>query len=87
MLVAQSRLTLFVTPWTVAHQAPFVHSISQARILEWVAIFFSRGSSLPGIELASPALAGGFFTMEPPGKPTEGFAVRLILVHICTELL
>ena len=36
---------LFVTPWTVAHQAPLVHGISQARILEWVAISFSRGSS------------------------------------------
>ena len=24
----------------------------------------------PGIELSSPALAGGFFTTEPPGKPT-----------------
>ena len=23
----------------------------------------------PGIETASPALAGGFFTVEPPGKP------------------
>ena len=30
--------------------------ISQARILEWVAISFSRGSFWPGIELASPAL-------------------------------
>ena len=47
VFVAQSHLTLFVTPWTVAHQAPFVPSISQARILEWVAIFFSRGSSRP----------------------------------------
>ena len=25
----------------------------------------------PGIELASPALAGGFFTIVPPGKPSE----------------
>ena len=38
-----------------------VHGISQARILEWVAIFSSRGSSWP-MSLASPALAGGFFT-------------------------
>ena len=37
-----------------------VHGISQVRILEWVAIFFSRRSS---------ALAGRFFTTEPPGKP------------------
>ena len=48
----------------------FVHGILQARILEWVAIASSRGSSNPGIELASSALAGGFFTTEPPGNPT-----------------
>ena len=38
------------------------HGIFQARILEWVAISFS-------IEPMSPALAGGFCTAEPPGKP------------------
>ena len=42
-----------------------VHGISQTRILEWVAITFSRGSIQP----RSPALAGGFFTSEPPEKP------------------
>ena len=31
--------------WTVAHHAPLVHGILQERILEWVAISFSRGSS------------------------------------------
>ena len=40
-----------------------VHGISQARILEWVAIF-SPGD-LPAM---SPALASGFFTTAPPGK-------------------
>ena len=42
-----------------------VHGILQARILEWVAIPSSRGSSNPGIEPASfisPALAGIFIT-------------------------
>ena len=39
-----------------------VHGISQARILEWVAIPFSRDLPDPGIELLFPALAGGFFT-------------------------
>ena len=34
-----------VTTWTVAHQAPLVHGIIQARLLEWVAILSSRGSS------------------------------------------
>ena len=45
-----------------------VHGTSQARILEWVAISFSRGSCRPEIEPTSPALAGRFFTAEPPGN-------------------
>ena len=47
-----------------------VHGISQARILEWVAISSSRHIFDPGIEPTSPTLAGGFFTtsttLEPP---------------------
>ena len=46
--------------------------IFQVRILEQVAISYSGALSHPGIEpasLASPALAGGFFTTAPPGKP------------------
>ena len=49
-----------------------IHGILQARLLWWVAISSSKESSDPGIEpmtLTSPALAGGFFTTEPPGKP------------------
>jgi len=49
-----------------------VLGILQARILEKVAISFSRGLPHPGTELtlpASPALVGGFFITEPPGKP------------------
>ena len=49
-----------------------VHGILQAKILEWIAISYSRVLTDPGIEptsLGSPALAGGFFTTEPPGKP------------------
>ena len=52
------------------------HGISQARILEWVAIFFSRGSSRPEIEPVPPgsaALSGRFFTTESPGTPPESF--------------
>ena len=45
-----------------------VHGILQARILEWVAMPFSRDLPDPGVEPTSPALAGGFFTAEPPGK-------------------
>ena len=43
-----SRVRLFVTPWTVALQAPLEEEpgISRARMLEWVAISFSRGTVL-----------------------------------------
>ena len=46
-----------------------VYGILQARILAWVAISFSRGSSSPGLEPTSPdcpAFAGRFFATEPP---------------------
>ena len=79
---AQSCLTL-CDPMNCSFPGSSVHGISQARILEWVAISFSRESGLPfpslgdlsdpGIESTSPALAGRFFffflTTEPPGKP------------------
>ena len=47
-----------------------IHRIFKARILEWVAISFSRDLPYPEIEPASPALAG-FFTTEPSGKPQK----------------
>ena len=49
-----------------------VHGISQARILEWVAIAFSGDLPNPEIKPRCPALAGGFFTTEPHGKPSVG---------------
>ena len=48
-----------------------VHEIFQARILEWVLFPIPGDLPDPGIEptaLASPALAGGFFTIVPPRK-------------------
>ena len=46
-----------------------VHGILQARILEWVAMPYSRGSASPGIELTSPmypALQAGSVPLAPP---------------------
>ena len=70
-----SRVCLFVTPWTVACQAPLSMRCSQQEY--WSKLPFPSLGDLPqpGIEpasLASPvslALAGGFFTTVPPGKP------------------
>ena len=42
-----SHAQLFTTPWTAARQAPLSMGTLQARILEWVAMPSSRGSSQP----------------------------------------
>ena len=46
-----------------------VHRLLQERILEWVAIPFSRGPSNPGIEPRSPTLQADSLPDEPHGKP------------------
>ena len=46
-----------------------VHGTSQARILEWVAMPFSRRSSQPRDQTHVSCIADEFFTPEPPGKP------------------
>ena len=72
---AQSCLTL-CNPMDYSPSASSVHEISQARILEWVEFPSPRVLPDPGTEpmfLASPALAGGFFTTAPPGKPQRGW--------------
>ena len=48
-----------------------VHGILQARILEWVAIFFSGGSSWPRDQTRISLIISGFFTAEPLGKPKK----------------
>ena len=66
------RVWLFVTPWTIAHQAPLSVEFSQARILEWVAISCSRGSSQPRDQThvsCVSALTGRFFATVLPEKP------------------
>jgi len=40
-----------------------VHGILQTRILEWVAVPFSRGSSQPRDQTHASCIAGGFFTI------------------------
>ena len=68
-----SHVQLFTTPWTVCS-----HGIFQVRILEWVAVPFSRESSHPRDQTQVSCFAGGFFTSwatreapEPPGNPLK----------------
>ena len=69
---SQSRVQLFSVPWTVVHQAPL--SMGFCRQEYWSRLPFPSLDDFPdtGIETAFPALAGMFFTTEPPGKPITG---------------
>ena len=59
--VSQSSPTL-CDPMNCSPSGSSVHWILQARILEWVAISFSRGSSRSGDRTQVSSIAGGFFT-------------------------
>ena len=59
-----------------------VHGILQARILEWVAFPFSRGSSQPRDQTQVSHIAGGFFLPdEPQGKPKNNGVGSLSLLQ------
>ena len=71
MLSHFSHVQLFAILWTVAFQAPLFMGFSRQEY--WSGFPFPSLGALPnpGIEpmsLVSPALAGGFFTTEPPGN-------------------
>ena len=63
-----SRVRLFVTPWTAAHQAP--QSMGFSRQDYWSGLPFPSRGDLPdsGIKPESPALEADALTSEPPGK-------------------
>ena len=63
-----SHVRLFVTPWTVAHQAPLSMGFSRGEY--WSGLPFPSPGDLPdpGIEPGSPALQADALPSEPPGK-------------------
>ena len=69
MLSYFSHVQFFATPLTAACPAPL--SMEFSRQEYWNGLPFPIPGDLLdlGIEPTSPALAGGFFTTEPPGKP------------------
>ena len=91
LVVLESRTEFYECAWLVAQLYPAlcnpmdcsppgssVHGILQARILEWVAISFSRGSSWPWDRTQVSCIAGEFFTV---------WATREMLkrIHLYTE--
>ena len=82
--VAQS--CLFVIPWTVACQTSLSMGILQVRILEWVAMPFSRGSSQPRDRTQVSQIAGGFSTVRVTiphvNWIVEFFIVKMFIISI-----
>ena len=67
-----SHVQLFVTPWTVAHQAPLSMGFPRQEYWSGVPFPVLEDPAHLGIKPLSPAsltLADTFFTTEPPGKP------------------
>ena len=59
----------FCDPMDCSSPGSSVHGISQARVAEWIAISFSRGTFPTQGSNHVACLSGGFFSTEPPGKP------------------
>ena len=60
----------FATPWTAACQAPLSMGFPRQEFWSGSLVPSPEVLSDPGIELTSTALADGFFTTEPSGKPS-----------------
>ena len=84
-LVAQSCLTL-CDPMACSPPGSPVHGISQARILECIAISFSMGSSWPRGRGHISCTAGRFFTTEPPEKPDKNIQSVSSVAQSCLTL-
>ena len=63
------RIQLFVTPWTVVHQAPLCMEFPRQEYWSGLPLPTPGDLPNPGIEPASPTLARGFFTTVVLGKP------------------
>ena len=73
-------------PWTVAHKAPLSMGLFQARILEWVAISFSKGSSETGVEPKFPALQADSLPLSHRGmRQLDTQCKRLKQHHYVTQ--
>ena len=66
-----SHVRLFATSWTVAHQALCPWGFSRQEYLNSLPFPSPRDLPRSWVKLVSPALAGRFFTTNPPGKPIK----------------
>ena len=83
-----SHFQIFCNPMDCSWQGSFVHGILQARILEWVAIFFYRGSSQPRDRTCASCLLywqAGSWPLAPGGKPflVKSIVIVVIILKCC----
>ena len=91
VLKSLSHVRLFFYPMNCSLPGSSVYGISQARILEWYP--FPSPGNLPnfpvfsGMKMVSLALAGWFFTTEPPGHKESEFRYYNVLFKIVDKFL
>jgi len=82
-----SLMSNSATSWTVTHQASLSTGFPKQQYWSGLLVPPPRDLSNPGIKPTAPALAGGFFTAEPPGIP--GLRIRKMAnrKHLCVFAL
>ena len=80
--LSRSVVSDSATPWTAAHQAPLPMGILQARILEWIGMPSSRGSSQPRDGTQVSHIASGFFTVWDTREVQEYWSEVVILTDL-----
>ena len=81
--VSQSVVSDSATPWTVAHQAPLLMEILKARILEWVAVPFLKGSSQPRGQIPVSHIAGRLFAIWAPREAPKHLIILAYYYCYC----
>ena len=71
----------FANPWTVACQAPLSMGFPRQEYCQRLPFPSPEDLPEPGIEPVSSAMAGGFFTTEPRGKPTTFDTLSLLFLE------
>ena len=81
-----SRVRLFVTPWTVAYQAPLFMGFSRQE--NWSGLPFPSPGDLPdpGIKPGSPVLRAGTLPSQDSASHKKVLLMQLYAPHTCVYL-
>ena len=76
-----SHVRLFVTPWTVARQAPLTMRFSRKEYWSGLPLPSPGGLPNPGIEPSSPELQAGSLPLSSLGNPSIAYVYRILFIH------